>query len=309
MANYLFASGNLIALETKLLTPDQILKARSSDSLNDYAKALENLGYGMGEHEIKAMMKQELAEARREVLSLAPNKAEAQSFFLSLEARNIKTLYKIKFYLHDESLMNLCEDDGLDNLDALKEAILYNDTSKLDKSLRDLIETINMSVKSEDAARVTDTLIDECLYAWALKSTKSPSVIDYLKLKIDATNITSLKRAKALGFKAEDIQAVLIKGGSLECSQLIAMSDEELIKATSMIASGKISSLLANTPDAGSFEKGINQICLDEAKTLSYDGETAGPMLYYYLVKAAEAQNVGLVASESHLNKDDLLAY
>jgi len=305
--DYPYVNGMLKALEDKILDKNKLIVLNKYKK-EEFVKILKAMNYQEEGDTVSELIDNSLKQVKNMLFSVAPKKGDVELFFLSFDAINIKTLYKIKkFDLKGEYPLN---ELGSINNDALSKAIIDDDLSDLSMLEKDLILELNKKITDSLNARLLSALIDNLIYQYALHKTKDAILKKYLKLKIDLTNILSLLRAKKLNMECDEFFKMFLENGNIAkdfFKELFTKDSNEWIKCLEPFYDGKISKALQSAQNSNDYEFAFDSLTKDVMSEYKDDPFNIGPVIYYYLLKINEAQNIRILYSLDKVDIDKLL--
>ncbi len=309
--NYPYANGILKVKEADLFTNASYLRLKDS---KDILKTLEELGYEK-KQTIEATLVNELVKTKDLIQSLSPNHKLTNCFFLVSDATNIKAYYKARIF-------NLSTDDlyvpnSNFSKENLEEAILNYDLKGLSKENQKLFIKLGQELKGlEENPRLISAKIDQILFEKAYKDSNKindKALREYLVLNIDTINIITLFRAKKLNFNLSEVLDVFIDNGKIKIDVLKDLYQEEnedrILKEIILVYPKLEKSLLSyfKNQSLDLLERAFKSYILEEIAKYEYDSMKLGPMLYYYVSKEIEIENIRLIYFDQSIALSDLI--
>lgn len=293
--NYPYANGTIKATESKILDKNKLLVLTKYDK-SEFVKVLLAMNYGKKGNSLEELINSEAIRTKELIDSITPNKEETNLFYLVNDALNIKIIYKMKIF----NLPNFDINDNLGtiNFDSLYQAINNNDYCNLSNLEKQLIKRINECIKDVKSPKVLSAVIDNEIYDFAYKKAKTQILKKYLTLRIDVTNIISMVRAKRLKWNYQDLETMLIDNGKIsknKIKEIYLLEKAEQIKCLEPYYNEQLSKALKNIDSLSNIEVIFEKFILDEMAIYKDEPFTIGPMIYYYLLKKAESQNIRLL--------------
>lgn len=293
--NYPYANGTIKATESKILDKNKLLVLTKYDK-SEFVKVLLAMNYGKKGNSLEELINSEAIRTKVLIDSITPNKEETNLFYLVNDALNIKIIYKMKIF----NLPNFDINDNLGtiNFDSLYQAINNNDYCNLSNLEKQLIKRINECIKDVKSPKVLSAVIDNEIYDFAYKKAKTQILKKYLTLRIDVTNIISMVRAKRLKWNYQDLETMLIDNGKIsknKIKEIYLLEKAEQIKCLEPYYNEQLSKALKNIDSLSNIEVIFEKFILDEMAIYKDEPFTIGPMIYYYLLKKAESQNIRLL--------------
>lgn len=297
--NYPYASGTVKALESKVLDKNKLLVLNKYDK-SEFVKVLLAMNYGKEGNTLEELILSESLKTRELIDSITPNKKDTDLFYLVNDALNLKLIFKMKIFninnydLHDQL--------GTLNYDILFNAINNNDYSSLSKSWKQLILEINNKIDNISNPKLVSALIDNSVYSYALNNANNSILKKYITLKIDTTNIISLFRARNLNWNYEEFEVMLLDNGKIKIDlfkELFSLNNDALYKRLEPYYEEKITHTLKQINNLSDIEWAFQKLIIEEMSKYKDDPFTIGPMIYYYLLKNAEALNIRLLYNKT----------
>lgn len=299
--NYPYANGTIKAIESKVLDKNKLLVLTKYDK-SEFVKVLLAMNYGKEGNTLEELINSETIKTKELIESITPNKEETDLFYLVDDALNIKLIYKMKIF--NTNNLNLKDKLGTMNYDGLYNAIHNDDYSLLTKLEKKLIKKINDNINNVSSPKLLSAKIDSAIYDFAFKKAKSQVLKNYLSLRVDVTNIISLKRAETLNWKYQELELMLIDNGKISkdiIKDIYLLDKEKQIKSLEPFYDEKISLNLKKLDHLSNIEIIFEKFILEEMAKYKDDPFTIGPIIYYYLLKKAETQNIRLLYKENEI--------
>lgn len=305
--DYPYANGTIKALETKIQDRSKLLVLSKYDKA-EFVKVLLAMNYGTEGTTVEDIINSELKKVKNTIDELTPNKEDTDLFYLTTDAQNIKILYKIKKFNLDK--FELLSNDGSMIKESLVEAIIDNNYENLTKKEKKLIERLDKVLEEIDSPKKLSAVIDNEIYRFAISKTKNKVLKKYLTIKIDVTNLLSLLRAENLNWKLDSYYEMFIEGGTISKEVFASIYKEDIATKAKLLSEyyeEKISKLLNNNLSFNRIEIIFNRFILEQMEIDKFEPLDIGPMIYYYLLKQAEAQNIRILYSAEKPELKDLI--
>lgn len=305
--DYPYANGTIKALETKIQDRSKLLVLSKYDKA-EFVKVLLAMNYGTEGTTVEDIINSELKKVKNTIDELTPNKEDTDLFYLTTDAQNIKILYKIKKFNLDK--FELLSNDGSMIKESLVEAIIDNNYENLTKKEKKLIERLDKVLEEIDSPKKLSAVIDNEIYRFAISKTNNKVLKKYLTIKIDVTNLLSLLRAENLNWKLDSYYEMFIEGGTISKEVFASIYKEDIAKKAKLLSEyyeEKISKLLNNNLSFNRIEIIFNRFILEQMEIDKFEPLDIGPMIYYYLLKQAEAQNIRILYSAEKPELKDLI--
>lgn len=305
--NYPYANGVIKALENKIQDRNKLLVLSKYDK-TEFVKVLLAMNYGGEGSTIEEIINAENKRVRNLINEITPKKEDTDLFYLVNDAQNIKVLYKIKKYAIDK--YELLDNSGSLDIENLKEAIINNNYESVSKKVKQLIEQINNEVENIESPKLLSSIIDKAIYKFALNKTNNNTLKKYLQAKIDVTNVISMIRAENLKWAKDDYLDMFIEGGLIKketFEQIYKQDNTTKAKALSEYYEEKISRILASNIGFNRIEIVFDRLLIELMELDKNEPFDIGPMIYFYLLKQAEAQNIRILYSATKVELKDLI--
>jgi len=306
--SYLSAAGQIRALEKKLLDATDVERmvdandaAAAFKVFNDTDLADNLLDVKMEEY--KKALNDDLKQTKEFLSKVTPDKNLVRLIFIKYDFHNIKLLFKAKFSGQD--LTADLADVGMIDKEGLKKYILDDDTKvEMPEDIKKIIEKGKIDFGESPTPSEIDMTLDKEYFGLSLKLAKkigSNFILDFVQKQIDAVNIKTLLRAKALSLEASDLKRMMIDGGKVEVKELMRFLEkdiEELIrflKGYLTRSQEKFLSEYDEKKNLWQLEKGFDNLDMDFVKRAKRT--TAGPelILAYWWAKENAIRNVRLI--------------
>ena len=312
--NYPYANGILNAIDEKILTKVKYAKLAAVDKA-DFLHTLITLGYGNGVtfDSLTEIIDKELLNLKHLLEIISPKRKYTDLFYLTYDAMNLKVLYKEKIFdaPHFENLSMM----GAINPYILKAFVNENTENDILPEYRPWLNQIAAKTKEINNPRRLSAIIDNETFAFvfkAIKYSQYAAMQAYYRSFIDFRNVITLIRSRALNWDYSAFAEMVIPGGII--SDLVFQTAYNLeygllAKAFQDYYGEKISINLKKYSidrNLDRLERNFDGIILDIVKEYRNDAFNIGPIIYYFLKKVAEANNIRAIYSGS-VEIDDLV--
>ena len=305
--NYPYANGIISVIENKVLDRNK-LYVLSKYEKKEFIKVLLAMNYGGSGETLEDLIASENNRVKDLLKEISPKKEDTNLFYLVNDAQNIKILYKIKVYNLDK--YDLLSENGTMDLEILSQAIIDNNFTNAPKRLKELVTKINSHLTDDINPKNLSSLIDNSIYSYAIKATNNHILKKYLTYRIDFNNVISMLRSKNLNWNKSEYFKMFLDNGSISKNVLENVyedSKEELIKCLEVFYDGKISKVLKKITSLDECQLEFERLMLELMKEYKNEPLNIGPVIYYYLLKQAEAQNIRILYSLDKVDIKDLL--
>lgn len=305
--NYPYANGIISVIENKVLDRNK-LYVLSKYEKKEFIKVLLAMNYGGSGETLEDLIASENNRVKDLLKEISPKKEDTNLFYFVNDAQNIKILYKIKVYNLDK--YDLLSENGTMDLEILSQAIIDNNFINAPKRLKELVTKINSHLTDDINPKNLSSLIDNSIYSYAIKATNNHILKKYLTYRIDFNNVISMLRSKNLNWDKSEYFKMFLDNGSISKNVLenvYEASKEELIKCLEVFYDGKISKVLKKITSLDECQLEFERLMLELMKEYKNEPLNIGPVIYYYLLKQAEAQNIRILYSLDKVDIKDLL--
>lgn len=316
MGDYLFANGSVKSRETKILDCNKIIRLENVKK-DEFMKVLYDSGFGTDQTNLESLINSEEVKTKNFLKDIAVDRDLIDIFFVAIDAKNIKMLYKYKIFGQGNFVFT---SNGSYDEDELKTAILDNKDSQ-NKHLNFLVSSINNQLIEGITPRKLSMLIDQIIFDYVIKkaSKKSRSLLCYLKNKIDFINFLTMIRIKRLNWDISELEEMLFLGGNADLNVFkgaFNLKFENMVNIFKTREDKEIYRIFIKLLDTylkefnvEKLELEINQNILNIMSKYKDDNFELGPIIYYYLEKQAEISNIRYVYTTDNVNISDLLTY
>ena len=304
MANCVFATAMTRSNEKKLLTSEQFRSMIDSGSIDDICRIIQDAGYGSDSEPFKPATYQKILSDRE--LNLFDDTLKMGKEFEVLDVLNLVNDYhNIKVLLKAEALGVDRSDILLNtgNIPAEKMAEYVRDRSKLlsEDMLKAVLEASETHARTKDP-QLIDFICDKYCFIEMNKIAEkcgNEFVKGYVRIKIDAANLKTYARVKAMGQPWTYFNEVFIEGGDIDTALYQKAYNEDVaqfgthFKGTLLYDAATIGREdLDKTKNFTLFEKLCDDAVVDYAKggkEISFGIEV---VFAYYVAKQIEMTNI-----------------
>ncbi len=311
--NYPYSNGIVKSLENKLINREKIMRL-TKVSKDDFVKALLEMDYGSSNClTFEEVIYEEMSKIKKTIDSITPNKDYSDLFYLDQDCLNVKILYKHLLFgiNYDNILSNL----GSFSIEQIKKIILDKDYSELTKKEIKLFKDLDNLVKGLSSKDLS-IMVDKMFYEYAVDLVKGNTILlTYYKALIDITNLLTLIRCKLLNWNQDEFKKMIISNGTIISSkleQLYLVDENTFLKEIKGFYQEKLTKIFKKyfvNRSVSNLESDLNQFVLEIVKENSNDAFNIGPLLYYYLAKKSEINNIRLVYANPKIAVNELLWY
>lgn len=311
----IYINSQIKVIEERILNTNEFIKL-SKVNKGEFLKTLNELGYGSQASNLETLVNQELASVKNYLDEVSPVKHLTDLFFLANDAINIKYYYKLKYFnLKD---LGIFSNTGVFSKEELTKIIFGQDYSNLNKDYQKLFSNIDKLLKEVTDSRKLSAVVDNEIYSYILKKIgifgSNPLKV-YYQMRIDFSNLLTLIRINKLKWDFEDNKFLFIQGGLISLSNFEkwhSQNKDEILRELEIYYDGKLVSILKDyftDFNLTKLEFNLENLQLQFMRPFQYDGFSIGPIMYYYLKKLAEAQNIRYIYVNGDVAHDSLLQY
>ncbi|MCL6642844.1 MAG: V-type ATPase subunit [Candidatus Bipolaricaulota bacterium] len=316
---FAFATGRIRALEAKLLNRAHYQRLLDAADASEAWRVLAELGYTKAAErkleDYEDVLTGELRELYALLAALSPTPERTLWLQRRYDFHHIKAYLKAKL-LGEDPTESVFDGVGTVSPKLIEVSVNTGVWSELPPELAASIERALRAYESTHQAQTIDTVVDQGLFTYLHTATGGYSFPEMLvAIWADLLNLKSLMRAKLMGKDRAFAQGVLVPGGSLDASRLLALMDA---------AMETWADELRHTPYAEVLHRGLASLTerrslalferlsddfvtgfLKRAKLALYGAE---PLIAYVLAKETELKNMRilLVGKLNGLSKEIL---
>ncbi|NJE76790.1 V-type ATP synthase subunit C [Thermococcus sp. ES12] len=312
---YSYPNARIKAMEAKLLTEQRFNELAESRTLQNFVVNLEDTDYkdyltdvsAYTIEEIERALEKALAGTYELMIKILPKRV-SPFFGLMLEewdVRNIASVVKAKFAgdVAGDYVMEI--GPMLPKVRAMAEAktmeeilVILEGTPYEEPYQRLLLGEISLQEFETELYRMHYGKL--LRYALSRKEDERVILEEFVRLKIDKTNILTVLRAKAAGMTAEEIRPLVIPGGSIKLDPLLHVDD--LSMALAELDSTKYGKVIRDVReeverDLSVLERALERHILERMNELNrfYPLSVAAP-LSYILQREREVRKLRAIA-------------
>ena len=236
--DYLLLSAVLRAKEAKLLTTAEYERMLTEPSFSEACRIAVDNGYedmsAMDIRQVNDALARYRASELAEIKDLIPDESLLDLFRMKYGYHNAKLLVKSKGDL--SSCQHLISDSARYTMDELREVY---DTEEGDWNLphiyADAIRESKSALARTNNPQIAEFILDKAYYHDMLahaQKTKKQYIIDYIRYRIDRTNLRSTLRTMYMGRRGELLKYALIEGGHISIDEILNSMEtkDELIQ-------------------------------------------------------------------------------
>ena len=314
--SYPYAVSRVKASESSLI--DLNLWNRLNESSIDVAyQLLNDINYGsqsVEKNNIDLLTQASVNQAREFINEITPNKILTNLFLYQVDGHNIKAI--LKGLIQKEDVEAILLPGGTIPLDELKEAFENDNYENFPIEIRKAIDMFEPDQSPlEISANIDNSVFAQILYDLSNKKNQNELLNHYFLTKIDLTNIITILRAFNLKWDEEQVQPLLISGGSIPLSDLTVCLTYNRDQLAEGLALGefknKIHDLITDFLVSKSFfkiETEFYNIAYEIIHDNYMDSFGIGPIINYLLTKEHEAEMLRILFFYKRSEKEITLA-
>jgi vacuolar-type H+-ATPase subunit C/Vma6 len=318
--NYPYANGVIATIDESLFDAKKLAKLENL-SKQGFIKALSDMNYGKGGNSIEGLIENEMVSVKELIDSISPDKDLSDLFFLFHDVTIIKAYLKMKYF--NISKRDFSQTIGNLSNESLKSAVFENDYNSLPKDYQKLLTIINESIDKlvndkELNAREFSAAIDKAVFKFIkikLRFSRQIALTTYFKAYVDFRNLLSFVRSIRLGWSIDKFGEMFIDFGKIPYTVYSSVYSHEntmVVRALEDYYSGRLSKVLIKyfeNSDLDILERSFDELMIELMKEFKHDSFSIGPMIYYYLIKEAEAKNIKLLYAGGNVDLGSLIEY
>lgn len=296
-ASYPYAVGRVRVLEQSLLGDDK-LKRLTEAVRGEFPRLLSDWGFAADcpvRNDVDALVEWREHNVREIVAELTPNPALTDLFFMDIDAANIKLLIKSREMGEQTGEMQR----GVWDIALLRSCTEARDYSRLGQPIGELLDTADVH---PFVPQLLSAKVDNAVYAEIfslLRRTKNKFCTEYFKLKVDCSNMTSVLRGKALGYSEEQLEPLLVPGGNIPHSSLLAALSAE----SSGFHGHGLPDEFVNAAESANAQERINQLLTEFGQQNAYDSFGIGPIVNYAVTALGECRAIRVAYARAGLER------
>jgi V/A-type H+-transporting ATPase subunit C len=311
----LFASGVVAVQENKLLSKEK-LNAMIEATLEDGVKMLYDVGYAGGDaKDFEGILQAENSKNIEMLKDLSPDEVSSNCFIISYDYHNLKTLLKAaKQKLPLDKYGDILYAGGLYDVNNMQ-VELYGDGSNLSPFMTESIEKLKDPIFGNNPKNI-DVTVDMAMYkeiAAMLRQSKSPAVIKYFRTLFDFINISTTVRNKLAN---TELSGQLIEGGYLGARLFYDNAEKSLDEFFAALvdtdykdAVEAAKKSIEENKNLSQYERYYKNFLIEMLREKKSDIERIEPLIYYYLSKKTEIENIRLILTCKKNKVDKKMIY
>ena len=304
--SFAFATGRIRALEAKLLNQAHYQRLLDTADALEAWRTLAELGYAKAAErkldEYEDVLTGELRALYALVTALSPVPERTVWLQRRYDFHHVKVYLKAKL-LGEDPTESVLDGVGTVPPKLIEVSVNTGVWSALPVELAEAGKRALRQYESTRQAQIIDTIVDQGLFGYLQSATSGhPFAETLVAIWADLLNLKSLVRVKLMGKDRAFASRVLVPGGSLEDSRLIALLDagietwaDELRHTPYSEVLSRGLAALAEKKSLALFEKLSDDFVmgfLKRAKLALYGAE---PLIAYALAKETELKNIRII--------------
>jgi len=300
--DYLYPTGVIKVLETRLLTKDGIERLIDARSFDDALHVLREIGYAEEElrKDIDGSLDTEAKGTYALMLGISPTREFIDLFLINHDFYNLKLLAKYKLGLIPKSDVDRLWLD-LGTMPARIDVDASLD--ELGKTMPDYahaVETVIKHYERLDDPQVIGAGLDAEFLA-ALTKIQDEFLSGVVRAYIDFCNLKTIIRAKEMGKRKEFMEAALAVGGDLDKDELLDLYAKNLDVIFDWIGKSRygddLSDALSRYRGEGlmPFEGAVSEAITRRVKSAKYIPYGLEPLFIYLFKKVREIRSIRAV--------------
>lgn len=220
MPNYLYVSGYISALNSKLFNDNDLERMIDSNSATHAFKILNDTDYSnsindYSETDFEKVLEDDLIKDKNQIRNEIPDDFILQILFYKYDFNNIATLLKHKYLNSDlEQGISML---GLIDINILKNIIIEDKKESVD--LYNIIVKLKKEINSDTKPKEIDYLVDKEYFNVLLdlaEKNGNEFILRFVKINIDIANLRILQRINSLRLDKNLIKSDFISGGNIK---------------------------------------------------------------------------------------------
>lgn len=312
----LYVNARIKSLENGLLSSLQINRLADAESVSEACKILQECGFSNGLQIDDYKSYENLIAAReREATSFfkenVVEKSGMEAVLLKNDYHNAKVLIKAK-YLRLSDVSDMILPDGLFDAEKMKTDIFDDDYAAYPKYLAEALDAVDVAFANGNRSpRYIDVTVDKAMFKDMrdrIAKGKDDTLIAWLALTADTSNISSFIRSRKLGLDKDFFDEGFVEGGKLAKDFFDALyeSSDDAFKEKMRYIDYGAATETALSDDNGlvRFETAVDNMVVKLFKDNKYDMFSVAPIVGFYFGQLTEIKVVKLCVSAIKNNLD-----
>lgn len=302
--DYLSLSSRIHAMENSLLSRERMERMLDARSDEEAVKVMAECGYAELEKVTPDGVDQILAQRRETLLheleGAMPDSRLLKIFKVKYDYHNLKTLLKAEALGKDYD--RLLVDAGSVPVAAMKEKL---NEGNLPGTLSKAAQQARESFRATGDPQRLDFVLDKAYFAEMAKlagESGSSYLKGYVALMVDAANLRCLVRVLRMGKSAEFLKGILLTGGAMSESSLLAVATAgsglaELYATSSLRQAAEIGAEALKGGSLTAFEKECDNAVTRYLAGAKYVPFGEAPVIGYLAAVDSELTNLRIILS------------
>ncbi|MBU1178064.1 V-type ATPase subunit [Patescibacteria group bacterium] len=309
-SQYLYATGRIRSLETKLLSTSDMERMIDAKDATMAFKVFNDLSYAdeladiEKPEEYQAVLNHDLQQVKDVLKQITPDSRVMDLLFSRYDYHNIKLFLKARILEKDLSKY----ESNLGNIDPerLRDYIIKDTKTAIPAEIEEVIREAKKEFDKKDVGGyIIDSYIDGKYFARLkelAEKLNNSFTTSLVRNWIDIANVKLFLRAKRLELELEKFQSYFIAGGNILASSLVNYYGKDLKEAVTICSRGfedaAVKEAIKDYAEGGELwkmEKAFENYeikFIQQAKYIAYGPEI---VLAYYLAKKNAVRNVRLI--------------
>lgn len=241
MPNLTFIIGQIRALESRLLSKNQLDRMVGAETPLDAFRVLIELQYAdyidesTKPDDFDAILEQGIQETKKRLIEGTENHKGLELLWGQADLNNIKKAFKLRFLKNEKSIGTFDQNNGFSLIGTLSqkdiEDIVFRSIfpDNFDPALKERIEQIPALWDEHQSTLEIEYRLDKSYFEHFQKianKLKNPFILKFIRLLIDTTNMTALARCVFLRKKGLPYQT-FIANGNISYTEIQNVKTEE----------------------------------------------------------------------------------
>ena len=232
-SEYVYASAYIGTLSQHMMTNRDIMRVATSKDLESAEVILREYGYGeakeLREGDIETFIRREQGRLFEEVRSVCPDWEELKFNQYPFDYHNIKVCLKSEqLGMVPDKTFHFMSSASIPVATMIALIRDRNYSAMPIQMERGITEALDVFARSRDPQMI-DIILDKACYRHMLddaENTENEYLIEYVKKRIDAVNLSSFVRLREMGKSWNFFKEVFIPGGHISEQTLVSSYDE-----------------------------------------------------------------------------------
>ncbi|MGI6212008.1 MAG: V-type ATPase subunit [Anaerovoracaceae bacterium] len=310
-SEYIFADSYVGSNVARLMTTRDVMRVATSPDLESASVILREFGYDddkyLHEGFIEPFIRREQRELYEEVFSVLPDRKELEFNLYPYDYNNLKVCLKAEqMGVVPDQLTNLMSTASIPPA-VIVALVRDRNYDRMPPTMqRGVKEAIDAFARSKDP-QVIDLILDRTCYLHMLEQARESEddfLIEYVKMLIDAVNLSAFLRLRNLGKSWNFLKEIFIDGGHITSQMLIASFEEPASRVAEKVepygfgkAVAEGGKVLKETGSIATWEKLRDDAIMHYLKTAKFESFGVHPIQAYLCAKETEIDNLRVALS------------